>query len=114
MQMQSPAAVLLGTFRTTDGSGNNVTNPQLSPVASSSDELRIAAANFLPGTADTPIDGPNAREISNVVSSGPGAELTDPGGASAMMYVWGQFIDHNLDLEAVGSTPINISIPAND
>jgi len=105
---------LLGEFRTIDGSGNNLTNTLLNPVAGSSDELRIAPANYVRGTRDTPIDGPNAREISNVVSSGPNAQLLDPGGASAMMYVWGQFIDHDLDLENVGNTPINISIPSND
>ena len=77
--------------------------------------VRIAPANFAPDTTDTPIDGPNPREISNVVSSGPQAEAHDPTGLSAMMYVWGQFIDHDLDHTLPdGTTPIDITIPPGD
>jgi peroxidase len=100
------------TFRTFDGTDDNPTQPNWN--AANSDETRIASANFLAGSADTPIDGPNAREISNVVASGPDAELTDPTGLSAMMYVWGQFIDHDLDRNPVGDAHIDIPIPSGD
>src|SRR5579859_5627593 len=83
------------TFRNLDGTDNNLENPTFNSAGS--DMVRIAAPNYAPGTTNTPIDGPNPREISNVVSSGPLAENHDPTGLSAMMYVWGQFIDHDLD-----------------
>src|SRR6476620_3136620 len=96
------------TIRTIDGSGNNQGDPTLNNTGG--DMIRIGPANFAPGTTDTPIDGPNAREISNVVSSGPQAEAHDPTGLSAMMYVWGQFIDHAFDRTFAAGTN-NIDIP---
>lgn len=41
--------------------------------------------------------GPNPRMISNVVVDGHG-DLPNSEGLSGMMYAWGQFIDHDLDL----------------
>ena len=99
-------------FRTVDGSANNLADPTINSTGS--DMIRIAPANFVTGTT-TPIDGPNAREISNVVSSGPQAEAHDPTGLSAMMYVWGQFIDHDLDHTLPdGTNHIDITIPPGD
>ena len=87
----------------------------LTLTAADAPETRIAPANFAPGTTNGLIDAPNAREISDVVSSGDQAEDHDPNGLSAYMYVWGQFIDHDLDHTNVdGVNNINISIPAND
>jgi peroxidase len=101
------------SFRTIDGSNNNLINPTFNTTGS--DMIRIAAPNFAPGTTNTPIDGPNPREISNVVSSGPRAETTDPTGLSAMMYAWGQFIDHDLDHTLPdGTNNIDITIPSGD
>lgn len=108
------ASTLLTEFRTIDGSSNNLVDPQLGAVAGA-EETRIAPANYLPGTTNDLIDAPNAREISNVVSSGPEAETPDPSGLSAWMYVWGQFIDHDLDHTATdGVNNIDIAIPAGD
>ena len=105
---------LLPEFRTADGSGNNLTNAALNAVAGSV-ETRIAPANFAPGTTNDLIDAPNPREISNVVSGGPDAETPDPNGYSAWMYVWGQFIDHDLDLtNSDGVNHIDIGIPPGD
>ena len=105
---------LLPEFRTPDGSGNNLTSPALNAVAGGV-ETRIAPANFAPGTTNGLVDAPNAREISNVVSGGPDAETSDPNGYSAWMYVWGQFIDHDLDLTKTdGVNHIDISIPPGD
>ncbi len=101
-------------FRTIDGSDNNLDNPTYNSSAGS-EMIRIAPANFAAGTVNTPIDGPNAREISNVVSSGPQAVEHDSTGLSAMMYVWGQFIDHDLDRTfADGANNIDIAVPSGD
>ena len=63
--------------------------------------------------------GPNPREISDiVVAGGPkdGALEVNGQELSGMMYAWGQFIDHDLDLEQTTPTgsDISISVPKND
>jgi peroxidase len=76
--------------------------------------------NFSAGANDPPVGGPNPRLISNVVAGGTGANgqnagTTDPV-ASAWLYVFGQFVDHDLDLESTPTTTpaINITVPPND
>jgi peroxidase len=47
-----------------------------------------------------------------VVANGPDTHLEVKGVAlSGMMYAWGQFVDHDLDLEASGTNTADISIP---
>jgi peroxidase len=100
-----------------DGSGNNPTDPTLG--AANTDEARLAPANFAPGTTDTPVDGPNPRDISNAIFAND-ANANDPGGRSAYMYALGQFIDHDIDLNqdqtpaADGSNTLSMTIPADD
>jgi peroxidase len=100
------------TFRSIDGTNDSSpsnTNTTNSP------EARIAPPNFAPGTTNGLVDGPNPREISNVVSSGDNADAHDGDNLSAWMYVWGQFVDHDLDLTPQDTTNhINIAIPADD
>ena len=110
----NPYDVTVNEFRTADGSDNNHANPELNASAGS-EETRIAPANYRPGTTNGLIHAPNAREISNVVSSGPEAEASDPNGLSAWMYIWGQFIDHDLDHTFTDNVNhIDITIPAGD
>ena len=100
-----------------DGSGNNPTDPTLG--AANTDETRLAPANFVPGTADTPVTGPNPREISNVIFAND-QNANDPGGRSAYMYAFGQFVDHDIDLNqdqtpaADGSNTLSMTVPAGD
>jgi len=102
------------TFRTIDGSGNNLLNPVYNAVVGT-EEIRITPAHYKSGTTNGLVDGPNPRYISNTLTSGPEAEASEPNGYSAWMYVWGQFIDHDLDLTATdGVKRIDISIPAGD
>jgi peroxidase len=103
---------LLARFRATGAADNNLQNPGLDPTPGSA-EIRLAPVHFAPGTTDGLIDGPNPRTISNVVSGGPQANVDDPTN-SAWLYAFGQFVDHDLDLEAVGATAINIAVPAGD
>ncbi|MBV9250695.1 MAG: hypothetical protein JO227_15780 [Acetobacteraceae bacterium] len=103
---------LLPEFRSIGGANNNLQDPSLDATPGSP-ETSIAPANYAPGTANDPIDGPNPRTISNVVAGGPNAETNDPQ-ASAWLYAFGQFVDHDLDLEQVGTTPMNIAIPPGD
>src|SRR3954469_24944235 len=102
-------------FRTIDGSQNNPEDPSINQA--NTDFVRVAPANFADGfNAMQP--GPNAREISNiVVANNPDTHLEVDGVAlSGMMYAWGQFVDHDLDLEKGGTDTddISISVPAGD
>jgi peroxidase len=117
---QSPPVVnLLPAYSPIGASGNNLKNPRFNP-APNTPELALAPLNFAPGRGDPMVSGPNPRIISNVIAGGTGAqgqngETTDPV-ASAWLYVFGQFLDHDLDLEETPLTnpSIPIVIPAGD
>ncbi len=100
-----------------DGAGNDRADPSLG--AAGTDETRLAPANFAAGTADTPVGGTNPRVISNTIFNND-ANANDPGGRSAYMYAFGQFIDHDIDLNpdqtpaADGSNTLAMTVPQND
>ena len=107
---QQPAHDTL-EFRTIDGTQNNLAQPDLN--AADTDFARVGPAHFADDVL-TPIDGANPREISNIVVAGNG-DLANPEGLSGMMYAWGQFIDHDLDLSmSDGVSHIDITIPEGD
>jgi peroxidase len=115
----APRAELLKEFRPIGGGGNNLVHPGLD-VVPGAPEIAIAPLNFAPGTHDGLIAAPNPRTISNLIAGGTGAngqnaETNDPT-ASAWLYVFGQFVDHDLDLEdtPLTSAPINIVVPPGD
>jgi peroxidase len=103
---------LLSQFRPIGAVDNNQEDPALDPIAGST-EIRLAPASYAPGTTDGLIGGPNPRTISNVVSGGQQANVNDST-ASAWLYAFGQFVDHDLELEGVNTTAINIPIPLGD
>ena len=98
-------------YRTIDGSNNNLADPTMNQAGT--DFARVGPANFSDGiSAMTP--GPNPREISNILvaqadTGEDGPHLMDDNGValSGMMYAWGQFIDHDLDLQK--AAPLRIS-----
>jgi len=106
-------------FRSIDGSDNNLADPTMNQI--DTDFARVGPANFSDGVNGMTW-GPNPREISNIVvaqgdTGEDGPHLVDDNGIalSGMMYAWGQFIDHDLDLEQQGTTTdISITVPAND
>jgi peroxidase len=106
-------------FRSIDGSNNNLADPTLNQA--NTDFARVGPANFADGFNEmTP--GPNPRTISNIVvaqedTGEDGPHLMDDNGValSGMMYAWGQFIDHDLDLQKSDTTKdISIPVPAGD
>jgi peroxidase len=110
---------LLPEFRPIGGTGNNLVNPNFN-ANPGSPEINLAPLNFSAGANDPLVSGPNPRTISNVIAGGTGAngqngQTTDPV-ASAWLYVFGQFVDHDLDLESTPTTSpaINITVPPND
>src|ERR1700722_2165649 len=114
-----PQINLLKVFRPIGGSGNNLKNPDINVVPGSA-ELALAPLNFAPRPKDGLVNGPNPRTISNAIAGGTGAngqngQTTDPV-ASAWIYVFGQFVDHDIDLEETpaNSAAINIVVPKGD
>src|SRR5215213_6264280 len=100
-------------FRSIDGSNNNLDDPALNQA--NTDFARVGPANFADGFNEM-TKGPNPRTISNIVvaqedASEDGPHLIDDNGIalSGMMYAWGQFIDHDLDLQKNATTLISPS-----
>jgi peroxidase len=109
---------LLPEFRPIGGTGNNLQNPDLDVVPGSA-EIALAPLNFADDN-DTLVEAPNPRTISNVIAGGTGAngqnaQSTEPY-ASAWMYVFGQFVDHDIDLESTptDTAAIDITVPDDD
>jgi peroxidase len=99
-------------LRTLDGTGNNQDRPELN--AAGTDFIRLGPANFSDGVS-APVDGPNPRLISNVVVGEGDAAVANPEGFSGMMYAWGQFIDHDLDLSPSGGVAsLDVAVPPGD
>lgn len=53
------------------------------------------------------------RSISNMIAPQT-SDLPDSGGRSDFLWVWGQFLDHDLSLTLVGDEPFPVSVPLND
>lgn len=99
-------------FYSITGSGNNLGRADLNAVGSNF--ARLGAAHYADGIS-TLVDGPNARSISNIVVGEGDPTIPNPQGVSGMLYAWGQFIDHDLDLSRTdGVTRIDVVVPAGD
>lgn len=99
--------------RSYDGSGNNVAHPAWG--AAGADLLRMCPPAYGDGVwtmARSWTSGP--REVSNAVVA-QNMSLPNSRGMSDMVWQWGQFIDHDMDLTPSGGTEIEmISTPVND
>lgn len=110
---------LVREFRPIGGAGNNLQHPEFNAVPGSA-ELAIAPLRFADPVRLDPMPGPNARVVSNIMAGGASAGGDDSSAtdtvASAWLYVFGQFVDHDLGLET--SSPsgarIDIAVPAGD
>ncbi|WP_182870078.1 peroxidase family protein [Rhodopirellula sp. JC639] len=101
--------------RSVDGTGNNLQNPELGSTGEAL--LRVAEADYEDGIS-TPAgaDRPSAREISNALSDVEGDGIKNERGLSAFLYVWGQFIDHDIDLTETQTDGelFSIEVPTGD
>lgn len=101
--------------RSFDGTGNNLTHPEWG----STDEqlLRISVAEYEDGiSSPAGTDRPSPREISNALVAHSEDSTPNDRDLTAYIYVWGQFLDHDLDLTK-GVSPaemFNIPVPAGD
>ncbi len=101
--------------RTYDGTGNNVNNTELGSVG---EQLRrVAPAEYEDGVSSPAgATRANPREISNALATQTTDKASDRQ-LSAFVYVWGQFIDHDISLTispTTGKETLNISIPVGD
>src|SRR5262245_5822197 len=102
-------------FRSIDGTGNNLSH--LAWGSAGSDLLRLAPAAYANGIS-TPAGTtrPSARVVSNTVVDQGGEDIISDRFLSAMIYAWGQFVDHDLDLtpNARPAEPFNVAVPSGD
>jgi peroxidase len=89
-------------FRPIGGIDNNLRNPKFNATPGSP-ELAIAPLRFADQVTLAPAAGPNPRTVSNIIAGGAGANGADSQSldpvASAWLYVFGQFVDHDLSQE---------------
>ena len=111
----SPAEAL--SFRSIDGSGNNIANPTWGEADTKM--LRLKTPAYEDGLS-VPRGGlsstlPSARAVSNAVCSQSGS-VPNAVNASDWIWQWGQFISHDMDLTQVvdPAEPFNILVPQGD
>ncbi len=102
----------MSNYRNIDGTDNNANNSQWG----STDEwfLRKSSPNY-DDEISTPggVGRPSARAISNALM-GQDGDIPNSVGASDFLWVWGQFLDHDIDLTMGGGDSFNISVPLGD
>ena len=106
--------VLSAEYQALDGTGNNAAHADWGSTGE--DFLRRIPIAYADGIS-TPAGSnrPSAREISNGVGTQTTA-ITNDRQLSAMVYAWGQFIDHDIDLTSTATVSefFNIAVPKGD
>ena len=101
-------------YRTIDGIGNNVLNPDW---GSAGERLkRLTTADYTDGVSTPAGDTrPSARAVSNLVSA-QSVSMPDASFASGYLWQWGQFVDHDIDLTdaQIPNEPFPIIVPLDD
>jgi len=99
-------------YRPIDGAGVDPHNP--AENAAGTDFTRLGTAHFT-GDDGLRFAELNPRTISNLVVGEGDPTLPMPENFSGMLYAWGQFLDHDLDLAPQdGRRAIDIKIPTGD
>lgn len=106
--------------RSIDGTGNNLVDGDL---GSTGEQLiRIAGDDYEDGISEPAgSDRPSARVISNVLAAsdadGDSGDVASARDLSAFIYVWGQFLDHDIDLTLTqedGGEQFDVDVPLGD
>lgn len=105
-------------FRSYDGTGNNISSRQAFDYGSADIPLlREIPAQYGPPDPNNAMAGPtrpSPRAISNAVSDEPITHFNDRE-LSTFIYVWGQFIDHDMSLTPTGTTEyVPIALPPDE
>lgn len=95
-----------------DGGGNNALHPTWGAAGIAL--LRRARAAYADGvSAAAGASRPSARAVSNALSAQT-TGITNDRNLSDFVYVWGQFLDHDINLTSTGSERLPIAVPAGD
>ncbi|MBY6069307.1 peroxidase [Leisingera aquaemixtae] len=106
------SSLQIGAPRPSDGTSANPDNPDWG--ATGTELLRMAGSALGPDGEMAGADRPNARVLSNLLSAQDG-ETVNAAGASDFLWIWGQFLDHDLSLTGAESgIEANIEVPAGD
>jgi len=101
-------------FRSIDGAGNNLANPDWGSAGATL--LRRAPSAYADGSsAPAGTHRPGAREISNALFAQDG-DIPAATYPSSMVWMWGQFLDHDISLSgpAQPAESFDIPVPAGD
>ena len=114
MAAESVEQRLLLSAASVDGTGNNPENPEWGSV--DEEFLRLAESDYADGISEVGGENrPSARLISNTVSDAEGDDIISDRLLSAMIYAWGQFIDHDITSTPLGSgETTSIAVPQGD
>lgn len=112
--MSTLSSLFSQEFRSFDGSGNNLTAPEMGSA-------NTALVRFLPSDYEDTVSEPSggdrqsAREISNLVCDQAGVSIPNSVNASDYLWQWGQFLDHDIDLTGGNrAEPFPILVPMGD
>ncbi len=100
-------------YRTIDGSGNNLKDPQMN---SGVQLIRLASPAYGDGVSSfAGAERPNPRDISNAVHAQGNRSIPNSDSATNFMWLWGQFMDHDITFsDEFIEEPANIEIPTGD
>lgn len=109
---QGSATLDPNLYRTYDGRNNNLSNPSWG--AAGDRLLRLSPAHYEDGMA-APMSNrrPNPRDVSNILFA-QDRLMSDPQHLSDFVWVFGQFLDHELGLTPDGNEPFNIPVREGD
>ena len=97
--------VSLAVYRSINGKGNNVEHPDWGSTGATL--VRIAKAHYADGKSIM-VGQSTPREISNALCA---QTYDQPSTVTQLLTVWGQFLDHELDLTSGGPEDASMSTP---
>ena len=104
--------LLSGSARSFDGTGNNLADPMLGSVGQPL--IRLSDVRYDDSQSQPATTGlPSARAVSNAVFSQ--TESTpNRRGLTDFVWMWGQFVDHDITLSGESHDAFNIPVPTGD
>ena len=101
------------TVESIDGSGNNLAHSTWG--AAGTDLIRIAPATYGDGVSSPAgASRPSARAVSNAIDA-QSTDIINNRNMSDLVYVFGQFLDHDIDLTSAGTTEeLDVKVPIGD
>ncbi|MFW8634937.1 peroxidase family protein [Cribrihabitans pelagius] len=104
--------ILYAAKRPDDGYASNPENPDWGAAGTAL--LHLASSELGPDGEMSGADRPSPREISNLIAVQQG-EPGNAAGLSDFLWIWGQFLDHDLSLTEAGrGVTADIPVPAGD